>query len=197
MVNCAGVILAGGQSRRMDGNNKALIDLAGDRLIDRAITRLSQQCSPVAVSVREDAAWTETLEVPIILDTSEGGAGPLAGIVSAMEWAQGLTPEVDWVMTVPVDVPLFPADLCTRLTASDADVVIAASRERAHYTVAAWRPRLAQHGTKSLSAGTRAVHAFQEELNTQQIEWSIADHDPFLNINTPDDLEGVRRLLDV
>jgi len=197
MENCAGVILAGGQSRRMDGNNKALLNLAGDRLIDRAITRLSQQCSPVAVSVREHAAWTETLTVPIITDTFEGGAGPLAGIVRALEWARDLTPEIEWVMTVPVDVPLFPADLCTRLTASDADVVIAASRERAHYTVAAWRPRLAQHGAESLSAGTRAVNAFQEELNTQQIEWDVADHDPFLNINTPDDLEGVRHLLSV
>ncbi len=173
----------------MGGNNKALLELAGERLIDRTLSRLMPQCTPVAISVQAPAPWTGALGIPVLADDPPHNAGPLAGIAAALNWANALSPTADWVLTVPVDVPFLPADLATRLTDADCDAAVATSAGQQHHTIAAWRPRLAPQASEALQTGVRAVHAFQSGLQTRLVDWPGGALDPFLNINTPQDLE--------
>jgi molybdopterin-guanine dinucleotide biosynthesis protein A len=193
MAKCAGVILAGGRGERLGGENKALLEVGGTRLIDRMIERLAAQCQPVAVSVKTSAAWAEHLKIPALCDPRTDASGPLAGIASALHWSRDLAPHVDWVITVPVDIPFIPADLIERLTLQDSDVAIAMSAGQHHHAIAAWRPHLSERAAEAIGRGVRAVRAFQAELQRRVVTWPSTPHDPFLNINTPRDLERAQQ----
>ena len=83
----AGVILAGGLSRRMGGGNKALRVLAGRTLLSRVIERLAPQCGALAINANGGADLFEDYDPPVIADGFSGFAGPLAGVLAGMDWA--------------------------------------------------------------------------------------------------------------
>jgi len=107
----AGLILAGGQGRRM-GGDKALRLLGGTPLVGHAIARATPQVGPLAISANGSAPFAD-FGLPILADSVPGFVGPLAGILAGMDWAaeQGLTS----IASFPCDAPLFPRDLVARL----------------------------------------------------------------------------------
>jgi molybdopterin-guanine dinucleotide biosynthesis protein A len=107
-----GVILAGGQGRRMAGGaDKALLTLAGAPLLAHVIDRLEPQVERLALSANGDAGRFARFGLPVLAD--EEAAGPLAGLVAALRWAAPLGASA--VLSAPVDGPFLPPDLCPRL----------------------------------------------------------------------------------
>ena len=132
-----GVILAGGQSRRMGGGNKALLDLGGKRLIDHALARLAPQVQHLAINANGDIARFADIGVPVLSDPMPDFPGPLAGVLAAMHWAFSVGARS--VVTVAADTPFFPADLVQGLCSAQRlnGICIATSGPE---TAPAWHP---------------------------------------------------------
>ena len=107
-----GVILAGGQARRMGGGDKGLLLLGGVSLLDRVAKRLGRQVEAMCLNANGDPARFETFGLPVVADPVAGFAGPLAGVLAGMRWAapQGAS----HVVSVAADTPFFPRDLVAR-----------------------------------------------------------------------------------
>ncbi len=200
----AGIILAGGLSRRMGGGDKGLLALGGRPVLERAAIRLAPQVGPMALNANGDPARFGDLGLPVVADTVEGFAGPLAGILAGLEWAAANT-RCRAIVTVAGDTPFFPGNLTERLASAVADrpgmIAMACSRARPHPTFALWplahRKRLA---TFLANEGNRRVLSFIERQGFRQVDFedeagACAPFDPFFNINTPADLAAAELIL--
>jgi molybdopterin-guanine dinucleotide biosynthesis protein A len=122
-----GLVLAGGQGRRMGGVDKGLQNHQGMPLALHALLRLSPQVGQVLINANRNLAAYESMGVPVWPDAMSDYPGPLAGILAGMEHC-----ETPYLATVPCDSPQFPADLVSRLAeglvAQDAEIAMAATR---------------------------------------------------------------------
>ncbi|KAA0121116.1 molybdenum cofactor guanylyltransferase MobA [Methylobacterium sp. P1-11] len=184
-----GLILAGGQARRMGGGDKPLLRLGGRTLLDRVVERLKPQCGAgLALSANGDPSRFSAFPGPILRDPVPDQPGPLAGILAGLEHAaaQG----VARVVSVSGDAPFLPADLVARLEAagSETGIALAASGARQHYTIALWPTALRDDLRGYLERGERRVGAFIARHGAAAAAWPEEPVDPFLNLNTPEDL---------
>ena len=131
-----GVILAGGQTRRMGGGDKALVEVAGRPLIDIVCDRLGPQVDQIVINSNSDPAKYDHLGIPVIPDTVSGFVGPLGGVLTGLEYAASHIPAVEWIVTVATDTPFFPDDLVARFSSvideDGAELACASSNERNH-----------------------------------------------------------------
>jgi len=127
----AALILAGGSARRMGGQDKPLLELAGTRMIERIVAALDTP--RIAISANGDPARFAALNLPVLPDGAFAGEGPLAGVLAGLDWAASLG--ADSLLTVPGDTPFIPRGLAAVLDPAPA---CAASRQRPHYLVALW-----------------------------------------------------------
>ncbi|MBF0167939.1 MAG: molybdenum cofactor guanylyltransferase MobA [Alphaproteobacteria bacterium] len=192
----AGLILAGGQARRMGGADKALIDLAGQPLIAHVIARLRPQVTALAISANGDAARFSSLALPVLPDPAPDFPGPLAGILAGLTWARADHPQCRWLLTVPCDAPFIPVDLAERLQkavqAEGADLAIATSMGQDHPVVGLWPLFLAEALSRALlDEGLCKVGAFAQRYRKALADFPAAEGiDPFINVNTPEDLKA-------
>jgi molybdopterin-guanine dinucleotide biosynthesis protein A len=188
-----GVILAGGQARRMGGADKALVALAGKSLLSRVIERFNPQVAALAISANHDPARYAAFDLPVLADASS--QGPLSGILSAMTWAAagGATA----VVSVPVDGPFLPPDLVPRLclAAESAGLALASSRGALHPTFGLWPVNLAPALAAFLASGSKPrVRDFAAAHNAGLADFP--DDLAFANANTPQDIARFAVLLD-
>ncbi|MBZ9885985.1 MULTISPECIES: molybdenum cofactor guanylyltransferase MobA [unclassified Mesorhizobium] len=200
----AGIILAGGQSRRMGGGDKPLLSLGKARLIDHVATRLRPQVATLGLNANGDPARFAGMGLPVIQDTMPGHAGPLAGILTGLEWAATQT-NCRWLVSAAGDTPFFPDNLVERLVLAAPDrpgtIAVASSDGRWHPTFALWP--LGQRDALRhflVDEDNRRVSAFMERHGHVEVEFPMIEArgqkiDPFFNINTPDDLAAAERLL--
>ena len=112
-----GLVLAGGLARRMGGGDKALIDIDGVTILERVLARLRPQCAGFVLNANGDPRRFASFGLPVIPDDVPDFAGPLAGILAALDWAAANVPAIAWVVSVPGDCPFLPKDLVGRLHA--------------------------------------------------------------------------------
>lgn len=196
-MRIAGVILAGGRSSRMGGQDKALVTVCGKPLIARAVERLRPQVDALAVSANAEPARFAAFGCAVIGDAVPDHAGPLAGILAGLDWAEGA---FDAVVTAAVDTPFFPLDLARSLADPQKRCAVAASNERLHPVFAFW-PVAMRAGLRAfLQRGeTRRVMSFLDEQGFRTVEFPLLatatmEMDPFFNINTPADLAAAAAL---
>ena len=200
----AGLILAGGLSRRMGGHDKALIKVGGQSLLDRIIERLSPQVGPMILNANGDPARFAGFTLPVVPDVIEGYAGPLVGVLTGLEWLRDHSLGVEWMVSVAADTPLFPLDLVARLhgavTAEGADMAVACTGPQSHPVFALWPTRLApQLRAATATEGIRKIWAWTDRYKVARVDWPdrppLAAHDPFFNVNTPEDVVRLRLIL--
>lgn len=104
-MKVVGVILAGGQATRMGGGDKGLLELGGVRLLNRVIGRLGPQVEAMCLNANGDPARFDGFGLPVVADTVEGFAGPLAGVLAGMDWAAG--EGASHVVSAAADTPFF------------------------------------------------------------------------------------------
>ena len=108
MEQVAGVILAGGLSRRMGGGDKSLRTLNGKPLILHVIERLGGQAGPIALNANGDASRFSPFGLPVIPDATTDFAGPLAGVLAGLRWAAEAAPDARFIVSAACDTPFFP-----------------------------------------------------------------------------------------
>jgi molybdopterin-guanine dinucleotide biosynthesis protein A len=191
-----GVILAGGQARRMGGADKALLRLGGLSLAAHVRARMAPQCAALALSANGDPARLADLGLPVLPDRLPDGVdphpGPLAGVLAGMDWAAAEGASA--LVTVPADTPFLPGDLVARLQAAagPGGAAIAASpdaegRLRRHPVVALWPVALRADLRAALAGGMRKVGLWADRHAPGVAAFALPD--PFFNINTPQDLD--------
>ena len=189
-----GVILAGGEARRLGGKGKAFVNVSGVPLVWHIINNFKGQVNNLAINSRDKNKFLD-FGLPILDDAikEEGGAGPLAGISSAIKWAKTLDNKINnYVVTVPVDTPFLPLDLVKRmsmeLSINNADVIIASSNNNIYPVIALWSLDLDIHLDKALYEGIRKIDAFTNLYNVSIVDWSYSSINPFFNINKQEDI---------
>jgi molybdopterin-guanine dinucleotide biosynthesis protein A len=198
-----GVLLAGGRSARMGGQEKALLELSGEPMLAHVIARMGPQVGALIINANGDAARFSPFGLPVVPDTLEDFAGPLAGLHAGMVWSQRETPSARFVASLAGDTPFTPRELVARLKstllASGATCAIAASGSRQHPIVGLWDISLAGNVADALEKGVRAMHRFAEDNASAVVDFPNFEIggtaiDPFFNVNTPADLETARML---
>ena len=189
-----GVLLAGGQSRRMGGGDKNLRDLNGQSILSHVIKSAQKQVDHLIINANGDPKRFDEYQLPVVSDSIGGHQGPLAGILTGLEWATGHAPDIEWVMSFATDAPFFPADLVSKLMgaieADQADIACAASNGRSHPVFALWPVRLKDDLHHALTVeGIRKIDLWTGQYRLAQVEFPVKPYDPFFNINRPEDLE--------
>lgn len=196
---CA-LLLAGGQSRRMGGGDKCLLPLAGQPILARIADIVRPQAGPMVLNANGDPARFARFGLPVAPDVVEGFAGPLAGVLTGLEWARDHAPGCGWVVSVPCDAPFLPADLVARLQAAvadeGADMACTASGGRDHPVVGLWPVRLAADLRRAVEEeGVRKVDAWTGRYRLARAEFPADPVDPFFNVNRPEDLAAAEAAL--
>jgi molybdopterin-guanine dinucleotide biosynthesis protein A len=199
-----GIILAGGQSRRMGGGDKGLRDLAGKPMLAHVIERLAPQVGRLVINANGDPQRFAAFALPVVPDTVEGFAGPLAGVLAGMRWSAAHDPQARWIATAPGDSPLLPCDLVQRLAAAlegkDSGIALAQTGGELHPVAGLWPVALAGDLERELARGTRKVLHWTDRHGTVAVPFPMArigaaEIDPFFNANTPEELETLRELV--
>ncbi|MBO6675172.1 MAG: molybdenum cofactor guanylyltransferase [Rhizobiales bacterium] len=173
-------ILTGGKSRRM-GEDKALLDLGGERLVDRVIARLAPQVDRVCLVGPIDYGTG----LATVAD-DPNFQGPLAGIFGMLAWMQEHHAEADAFLTAPVDTPHCPNDLYEKLTEMPGSAM-AADAKRIHPTFAHWHVSELVKAREGVDA-SGSLHSLAEAVGAWPVAWPSGA--PFLNLNTPEEAQS-------
>jgi molybdopterin-guanine dinucleotide biosynthesis protein A len=196
----AGVILAGGRSQRMGSRDKALLPLAGRPMITHVIERLRGQAAALVVNTSNLEAGFEPFGLPLAADLHDKYAGPLAGMLAGMRWAQEYCPAARWIATAACDTPFLPGNYVAALRQAaareSAAIAIAASAGRLHPVLGLWKMTLADDLAAQLAGGARKVRLWAERHAHVIVDFPVeAAGDPFFNVNTPEDFALAGQLL--
>lgn len=192
-----GVILAGGLATRMGGGDKCLLEVGGQTLLQHCIDRLAPQVDGLAINANGDPARFDHFGLPVLADSIDGFAGPLAGVLAGLDWAAGQGAR--HILTVAGDTPFFPDDLSARLHAEASPIAMAATQVAGrglsrHPTFGLWPVDLRDDLRAALGEGVRKVVIWADKHGCGWAEFPTDPFDPFFNVNTPDDLAQAEAL---
>jgi molybdenum cofactor guanylyltransferase len=198
MNGVLGAILAGGRSLRMGGGDKCLLHLGGRPILEWVIERVRPQVPDLIINANGDAKRFASFRLPVVADVIEGFAGPLAGILTAMEWANTHCSNSRWVASFPSDCPFLPQDLVARMLhaieAEDGEVACVTSSGRAHPVCGLWRVELANELRKGIvEDGIRKIDLWTAQRHVVEVAFASEPIDPFFNVNSPGDLLAAER----
>lgn len=197
-VRIAGLILAGGRSRRFAGEPKETAPLNSLTLMDHVIARARPQVSVLAVS-RGDAAAPPVDGVLSIPDIYQG-CGPLGGLHAGLVWSASLVPTPDFLATFACDTPLIAENLVSKLLEEirriGADAAIACVGDDLHPTLGLWSPALAQAAEQRLKAGALSLKGFAKDVSAAHAGFEDPDGTAFFNVNTQEDLAALKARVD-
>jgi molybdopterin-guanine dinucleotide biosynthesis protein A len=194
LADTVGLILAGGEARRLGGGDKGLLDLGGRPILAHVVDALRPQVAAMVLVANGDPARFGAFGLRVVPDVVPG-RGPLEGLRAGMRAAREVLPGARRVLSVPADAPFLPPDLAARLAAAGAPIAVARSGGRLHHVIALWSVDLADPLATALDAGLRRVEDFAAAHGAVAVDWPDAP-DPFLNVNTPSDLAAARVRLD-
>ncbi len=195
-----GVLLAGGQSRRMGGGDKCLRPLGGKPILTRIVERVRPQVRRLVLNANGDPARFADYDLPVVGDSVEGFAGPLAGVLAGLDWAAANAPDCPVIVTVPTDAPFLPDDLVASLWQAvklqGAELACAASNGQPHPVVGLWPVALRDDLRRAMTEeDVRKVDRWTARHRLVTVEFPALTVDPFLNVNRPEDLAEAERLL--
>lgn len=188
-----GLVLAGGRGTRMGGADKGLLDWQGRPLVDHVLDRLRPQVAGILINANRHATVYARRGWPVCPDALPDRPGPLAGLLAGLQCCP-----TDWLVTVPCDSPLLPADLADRLAAGalaeGCPIAMAATRDgegwRAQPVFALVHRECAESLAQALDAGERKVDRWMRAQGVATVVWDEAG--AFANVNTPDDLASLQ-----
>jgi len=183
-----GLVLAGGQGRRMGSIDKGLVLLRGQPMVRHVIDRFAPQVAEILINANRNIPEYEALGHPVIRDLVDGFAGPLAGLHAGLMRAEHAL-----VATVPCDSPFLPLDLVARLSkgleAQHAHLAVARTMDQPHPVFALVRRSVLPHLAQFLDGGGRKIDAWYASLNATEVRFDD-EADAFRNINTAAELDA-------
>lgn len=187
------LVLAGGQSRRMGGGAKFLEKLGDQTIVARILGTIAPQVGEIVLNSNMDPEAFADLPYPVAPDVVTGFVGPLAGVLTGLEYFTGRT-DASHMLSLPSDAPFIPDDLVDRLQSAlegegDDTIVMAQSVGRVHPVIGLWPMKLAGDLRAALvEEELRKILAFADRYTLKKVVWSVDEGDPFFNINRPEDL---------
>ena len=180
-----GIVLAGGQGRRMGGVDKGLQLLHGKPMVAHVLARLTGQVAEVVINANQNLDAYRAFGYPVVSDAIGGFAGPLAGLHAGMKAASH-----PLVVTVPCDSPFLPLDLVFRLRnkIQNLDLAVAKTGDQPHPVFSMMKRDLVQNLETFLEGGGRKIDAWYGSLKFVEVQFDD-EADAFRNINTREELE--------
>ena len=190
--NILGVILAGGKSSRF-GSNKSLSKLANNKLIEHVINKIDTYFSEILVVSNDSGLVIENKKIKIIEDCIKGYLGPLAGVLSAMKYANSFENKFKWIITFPCDTPFFEKLIVEKMiekaTSPKEKIYFVKDKKQRHNIFGLWSTSLEKVLEEDLNNNFRKVDLWADKIGCNFIEKDIQNKNEFLNINTKEDLE--------
>jgi len=188
-----GLVLAGGRATRMGGGDKTLLKVGGTTILERVLARIRPHCTAIVLNANGDPSRFAAFGFPVVADEVPDFAGPLAGILAGLEWAARTHPAIEWIASVPGDCPFLPRDLIPRLhearIAEAKKLACTRSGEWRHPVVALWPVALRADLRHALfDEDLHKIELFTGRYGVAVAEWPDRPVDPFMNVNTPEDL---------
>ena len=190
--NVLGVILAGGKSSRF-GSNKSLSNLANNKLIEHVINKIDTYFSEILVVSNDSDLVIENKKIKIIEDCIKGYLGPLAGVLSAMKYANSFENKFKWIITFPCDTPFFEKliieQMIEKADSPKEKIYFIKDKKQRHNIFGLWSTSLESILEEDLKNNFRKVDLWADKIGCNFIEKDIQNKNEFLNINTKEDLE--------
>ena len=185
-IAISGLILAGGQGRRMGGVDKGLQQLRGRPMIDWVLARFAPQVAEIIINANQNVATYAKYGHRVVSDEIGGYAGPLAGLHAGLKAAAH-----PLVATVPCDSPFLPADLVSRMNSSlqGNDLAVARTGSQPHPVFALMQRDVRESLEAFLASGGRKIDAWYAALKVVEVGFDD-EADAFRNINTLEELKG-------
>lgn len=183
------VILAGGQSSRMNGNDKGLIELNGKTLLKHSYDILAKQTDNIVINANRNQDLYRKI-APVIQDEIKGFQGPLAGIHACLTASH-----TQWVGFVPCDCPHIASDLVQRFCeAANEEKSVYVAHDGAHMQpiFSFWNVSALDALSDFLARGERKVGLFYKEVEAEHVDFSD-NPDSFINLNTPEELNEFKQ----
>ena len=188
--------MAGGKSRRMGGQDKAFVLLNEKPMLSHVIDRLNKQTNNIVLNSNKNPEVFKSFKIKVMSDTVKDFPGPLAGVLSGMEWFNINNKKIKWVLSVPIDSPFFPLDLIKKLhfslKNSNKLIAVAKSNKKIHPVFALWNMSLLNPIKNAINNDIRKIDLFTEPYQPQVVDF-VSRIDPFFNINTPEDLKMAKK----
>jgi molybdopterin-guanine dinucleotide biosynthesis protein A len=184
MNDITGVVLAGGQGRRMGGVDKGLQLLHDRPMVAHVLARLTPQVGEIVINANQNAAEYAKFGHRVVADEIGGFSGPLAGLHAGLKAATH-----PLVVTVPCDSPFLPADLVSRLgkNLGANQLAVAKTGDQPHPVFALVRRDVLDNLQSFLQRGGRKIDAWYASLDHVEVQFDD-QADAFRNINTLEEL---------
>ncbi|MGH8686707.1 MAG: molybdenum cofactor guanylyltransferase MobA [Burkholderiales bacterium] len=181
----SGIVLAGGQGRRMGGVDKGLVPLHGRPMVDWVLERLAPQVDEIVINANQNLEAYAGFGRRVVADEVGGFAGPLAGLHAGLAAVRH-----PLAVTVPCDSPFLPADLVARLRQALGanELAVARTGTQAHPVFSLVRRSVREHLEKFLAGGGRKIDAWYASLKVVEVSFDD-EADAFRNINTREELK--------
>ena len=183
--NITAVILAGGRAQRMGGMDKGLIPLNGKPMVEHIIDAIRPQVGALVINANRNLEVYGRYGLPVIRDRMGDFFGPLVGMASALEVS-----DTPYLLTVPCDSPLIPADLAERLyrklQEAQAEISVVHDGERMQPVFALLHRDLLPSLLDYLEAGGRKIDTWYAQHRLALVDFSDR-RELSCNVNTPDE----------
>ncbi len=197
-----GVLLAGGLARRMGGGDKPMKELGGKPILEHVIDRVKPQVHQLILNANGDPDRFAKYKLPVVPDVIDGNQGPLAGILTAMDWAAENLPSANFVVSFATDAPFVPRDIVMRLlepvVEGRAPLSCPITGERTHPVFGVWPiARRDELRAAMIEDGMRKIDAWTDLIGIEHVPFDVDPVDPFFNVNRPENLDEAEKLLDL
>ena len=195
--NILPVVLAGGKSKRF-GEDKSQKQLGSKILIDYILSEIINDFNEVIIVANAPIKHLSSDKITKIEDYKKDH-GPLGGIFSAMKWAKDNNKKYQWIITFPSDTPFFKNKIMNnflnKINTKESELFFVKSNEKQHNIFGLWSLDLIDQLEKDLENGSRKVEKWANNIGVKTINMSFEKEDPFFNINTKEDLEKAKKIL--
>ena len=169
------------------------------QILDHVIGRLAPHCASLILNANGDPARFGLWGLPVVPDDVPDFAGPLAGVLAALDWTALHHPAIEWVVSVAADCPFLPRDLVARMqtdrAAMQAELAVAASGDQSHPVVGLWKVSLRDELRHALVVEEcRKIDRWTARYRLLTTQWPVTPVDPFFNANTPADVAEAEAL---
>ena len=196
--NILAVVLAGGKSKRF-GKDKSQVKLGDKILIDYVLTEIIDLYKDILIVTNEPIKFLNSDKISLTKDVKKD-LGPLGGVFSAMRWAKDNRKNYKWISTFPIDTPFFKKEHLSKfykkINLDKSNLFFMKSKNTRHNIFGLWSLELFEKLELALNKGDRKVELWANEIGVKTIDFEHENNnDPFFNINTEEDLENAKKIL--
>ena len=196
--NILAVVLAGGKSKRF-GEDKNHIKLGDKTLLEHVLSKINNKFEEILIVSSHNQEIKKLENVTVIPDCFDD-FGPLAGVLSSMKWVKENQKQYKWVATFPSDTPFFETSIIEeykkRIKINDSLLYFVKSNDKRHNIFGLWSIDLLKVLENDLlNNNFRKVEDWANKIGVKTIDIEVKKFDPFFNINTKEDFEKAKEIL--